>query len=165
MTPLRLDEIVRICLLKDTDDRWQAVRDVGRQVQGIIEGGSSASVGTPTSIVVAPRLRVWQRPVPLVLAAVAFVAMVLAAWMRPAANPPEVMRFTLHTPELSYVGSRESLAISPDGTRVVIEPMSLVGSSSAPLTNRQGFPWMQRSATTAPSFRRTVDGLLSSMGR
>ena len=34
MTPARLDEIVKTCLAKDPDERWQSAGDVGRQVQG-----------------------------------------------------------------------------------------------------------------------------------
>ena len=37
VTPARLNEIVRTCLLaKDPDERWQGAGDVGRQVKGIV---------------------------------------------------------------------------------------------------------------------------------
>ena len=43
VTPERLDEIVKTCLAKDPDDRWQSARDLGREVQGIRESGSESN--------------------------------------------------------------------------------------------------------------------------
>ncbi len=52
MTPPALDRVVKTCLAKDPDDRWQSARDVSLQLQSIADGGSQ--VGFPATLV-APR--------------------------------------------------------------------------------------------------------------
>jgi serine/threonine protein kinase len=41
--PPALDRLVRTCLAKDPDERWQTAHDVMLQMRGMLEGGSSAS--------------------------------------------------------------------------------------------------------------------------
>lgn len=43
------DRVVRTCLAKDPEDRWQSSRDVGRELQWVIEGGSQ-----PQKLVLGP---------------------------------------------------------------------------------------------------------------
>ena len=45
MTPPALDRVVKTCLAKDPDDRWQSAHDVKLQLQSIADGGSQ--VGFP----------------------------------------------------------------------------------------------------------------------
>src|SRR2546427_491879 len=52
MTPPALDRLVKTCLAKDPDERWQSAHDVAAQLRAIAEGGSS--VGAP-AVVVAKR--------------------------------------------------------------------------------------------------------------
>jgi serine/threonine-protein kinase len=48
MTPPALDRVVKRCLAKDPDDRWQTTRDLEVQLKWIVEGGSQvASVPSP----------------------------------------------------------------------------------------------------------------------
>src|SRR6266487_3536315 len=47
MTPPALDRVVKTCLAKDPDDRWQTAHDVMLQLQWIAEGGSQAGVAAP----------------------------------------------------------------------------------------------------------------------
>jgi Tol biopolymer transport system component/predicted Ser/Thr protein kinase len=44
MTPPAFDHVVRTCLEKDPDDRWQSARDVGNQLTWIATAGSEAGV-------------------------------------------------------------------------------------------------------------------------
>src|SRR6202795_1321626 len=46
MTPPALDRVVKRCLAKDRDDRWQSARDVTDELKWIAEGDSGASVPT-----------------------------------------------------------------------------------------------------------------------
>src|SRR5437867_7783347 len=47
MTPPALDPVVKTCLAKDPDDRWQTAHDVMLQLKWIAEGGSQAGVPAP----------------------------------------------------------------------------------------------------------------------
>src|SRR5882672_4150396 len=47
MTPRALDRVVKTCLAKDADDRWQSGGDLTRELKWIAEGGSQAGVPAP----------------------------------------------------------------------------------------------------------------------
>jgi len=49
MSPPALDRVVRTCMAKDPDDRWQTAHDVKLQLQWIAEGGSQAGVPAPVA--------------------------------------------------------------------------------------------------------------------
>ena len=95
-------------------------------VIGLVTEGSQPSVTAPTSVPAAPRLRVWQRPVPrVVVAGTLVVAAGIAVWsMMPArpAPPRPLEQFVIATPSdgaLRTGGVHPEVAISPDGTRIV----------------------------------------------
>ena len=46
MTPLALDRVVKKCLAKDPEERWQSASDVADELKWIAEGGSQASLLT-----------------------------------------------------------------------------------------------------------------------
>src|SRR5712691_2594134 len=48
MTPPALDRVVKKCLRKDTDERWQSARDVTDELKWIAEGGSQVTLA-PTA--------------------------------------------------------------------------------------------------------------------
>ena len=54
MTPPALDRVVKRCLVKDPDDRWQSARDLEQELKWIADGGAqigaaafSGSAGAP----------------------------------------------------------------------------------------------------------------------
>src|SRR6266853_482971 len=49
MSPPALDRVVKVCLAKDPDERWQTAHDVKLQLQWIAEGGSQAGIPAPVS--------------------------------------------------------------------------------------------------------------------
>ncbi len=49
MTPPALDRVVKRCLAKDADDRWQAARDLEEELKWIAESGSHAGTSVPTA--------------------------------------------------------------------------------------------------------------------
>jgi eukaryotic-like serine/threonine-protein kinase len=49
MSPPALDRVVKTCLAKDPDERFQSVHDVKLQLKWIAEGGSQAGVPTPVA--------------------------------------------------------------------------------------------------------------------
>jgi eukaryotic-like serine/threonine-protein kinase len=120
LTPPALDRVVRTCLAKHPDDRFQTAHDVALQLKWIRDGGSAA--GLPAPVVAARRHREW------FLFAVAALAVGLlgaaAAWIlkpAPAAPPHVVTRFTNLLPagQRFTRSGRRVLDISPDGTTIV----------------------------------------------
>ncbi len=47
MTPPALDRVVKTCLAKDPEERWQTAHDIGVQLRWIMEGRSRADVAAP----------------------------------------------------------------------------------------------------------------------
>jgi len=118
MTPPALGRIVRTCLAKNPDDRFQTAHDLGLHLEWIEEGGSAAGLPAP---VVAERRRRGRLVTAGVAASVAIVAAALAWWLKPAPEATNVIaRFGVPLPEgqnFTRTG-RRFVAISPDGTRI-----------------------------------------------
>src|SRR4051812_1449373 len=118
LTPPTLERVVRICLAKDPDERFQSVHDLRVQLEWIAEGGSQAGVPAP----VVHRRKNRER-LAWALAAVLLVALAAAGYSlyRYATAPVHVLKAALVPPEkLNFVASGQSTtpAPSPDGTRV-----------------------------------------------
>jgi eukaryotic-like serine/threonine-protein kinase len=119
MTPPALDRVVRTCLAKDPEDRFQTAHDAKLQLQWIAEGGSQA--GAPA--VVTARRKSRER-VAWIVAAAGFVAAALFAYgyvRRSPADARLVRSSVLPPPKVTFnlAGSDAgSLTISPDGRRV-----------------------------------------------
>ena len=118
--PASLRTLLRRCLEKDPRQRMRDIGDVRLAMKGAFETTASA----PAEPVVAPALRAWQRPVPLVLAAVALVAITgIAVWgLKPQTFSRPLVRFAITPPAPESLGISQSvvdLAISPDGTHIV----------------------------------------------
>ena len=47
MTPPAFDRVVRTCLAKDADDRWQTAHDAMLELKWVAEGGSAAGLPAP----------------------------------------------------------------------------------------------------------------------
>jgi len=111
--------VVRVCLAKDPDERWQSAHDLLAELKWIAEGGSQAGVTAP----VAAQRRWRERlAIGIVGVAVGAAVAVMAVRLLPRERPPRpVARFALTLPPGSpLAGSdRPLLALSPDGTRLV----------------------------------------------
>ncbi len=111
--PPALDRLIRRCLLKDPEQRWQTARDLASELQWIVEAGAPAPA--PAAIPVPTRLReklFW--PV-TAIAVVALLAFALSQFRRPP-EPAEAIRFVISPPEkASFTGFP---SVSPDGRRV-----------------------------------------------
>jgi Tol biopolymer transport system component len=121
MSPPPLDRLVRTCLAKDPNERWQSAHDVELQLRGIAETSGSGVVAAGTAA--APPRRGRTAWLPWAIVALA-VASALAAWLRRSpstAAAPETIRFAVPPPpETTYGGFGEGVAIqlSPDGRRL-----------------------------------------------
>ena len=102
MTPPAFERLVKACLAKDPDDRWQTAHDVKLQLKQISEGGSQI---TSSAAVVAPRKRT-SKPSWIVAAVWAVVAGLALFFLyqakqqqlpvlRVEINPPDKMQFNL----------------------------------------------------------------------
>ena len=116
LTPPALDYIVRMCLMKDPDRRWQSAQDVKLQLQSIATGGLPETLSSAT-----PRGRLREH---LWMAAAAVSLLVAGlAWLlrAPSATPASVTRFQVLAPENTIFASLiagGSIRLSPDGHRL-----------------------------------------------
>jgi Tol biopolymer transport system component/predicted Ser/Thr protein kinase len=121
MTPPALDRVVKKCLAKEPEKRWQAASDVCDELKWIAEGGSQVALAP----MVAPKgiRALGRRALILGLGALLLVAAIasLATWnLKPAQIRP-VSRFTISLPpgqKLAGLENGPALALSPDGTRL-----------------------------------------------
>ncbi len=119
MSPPALDRVVRTCLAKDPDDRWQTARDVGLQLQGIRDDRSASQ----PAVLPAPGRRRRTALLPWLLAAGSLVLAVFGWTHRP---PPgqglPVLRTYLPPPpnaNFHTLGANVGgVALSPDGRRI-----------------------------------------------
>jgi Tol biopolymer transport system component len=146
MTPPAFDRVVKTCLAKDPDDRFQTAHDVKLQLQWIAEGGSAAGVAAPVAARRKSREKLAWALVP-VAALAAAAATVLVIRLR--SEPPRVIQSSLLPPEKSsFAFEFGPMALSPDGRRVAfvatssginmlwVQPLS--GVSAQPLAGTDG---------------------------
>ena len=126
MTPPALDRVVKKCLRKDRDDRWQCARDVTDELKWITESGSDAGASVQTPAVKGIRA-LGRRGLILALGAFLLATTIigLAVWnLRPSPTDPHktVSRFTITLPpgqQLAGLENGPAVALSPDGTHLV----------------------------------------------
>jgi Tol biopolymer transport system component/predicted Ser/Thr protein kinase len=116
MAPPALDRLVRTCLAKDAEDRWQSARDVRNELVWIAQAGSQAGVAAP----VAARRKSRERLAWLFAAAAGVAALaVAAAYLRLAFVPLRVLQASILPPEkstFSFAGDNAGPpTLSPDG--------------------------------------------------
>jgi serine/threonine-protein kinase len=119
MTPPALNRVVKKCLAKEPEKRWQAASDVCDELKWIAD---EASLRTTTSAApVASGRKNWLKMALWAGAAVAAcIVDGLAVWSLKPVAPKPVMRFTMSLPPGQRLDiTRSAIAISPDGTRLV----------------------------------------------
>jgi Tol biopolymer transport system component len=123
MSPPALDRVVKTCLAKDPEDRWQSAGDVGKELKWVSEG-SAAGVAPVVSV-----RRRRREALAWGLAAVAAVAAALALlFHRPAPVLGEPLRFSIMpTAGQSFLGAP---LLSPDARRVLLWVQDAGGRTS-----------------------------------
>jgi Tol biopolymer transport system component len=119
MTPPALDHVVRRCLAKEPDDRWQSAADVASELKWVAEAGSQA--GAPAAVVSRRKSR--ERLASLVATAAAFAALFFgAAFFRGTRETTPAVRASILPPEkahFSFAGDNAGpVAVSPDGRKI-----------------------------------------------
>ena len=133
MSPSGLDRLVKVCLAKDPDARWQTAHDVGLQLQTLTDTGPASSAGVDA----APSRR-RSRWVPWAIAAAA-LALATFALLRARGvvpSPARAVQFPLLPPgNRAFFSTFETTetAVSPDGTQI-----AFVSSPYAASAGRRG---------------------------
>ncbi|MGC1436284.1 MAG: protein kinase, partial [Terriglobales bacterium] len=137
MVPVSLDEVVKLCLAKDPEQRWQTAHDVTLQLKRIAE------LGSQTGTVAAPARR--RRSRERVLWALALLSLALVAiatwWARPAAKAYPI-RFELnpvesgtYNPVISPSGRQIAFLVLHSGSsQIWVRPMDSLQARAVPGT-------------------------------
>ena len=149
--PPALGRVIRTCLAKNPDDRFQTAHDVALQLQWILEGGSQVGVPAPAPVASPGRQRAW---LPWSVAAVATMAAALlgALPFLKTAAPRRMVRFEVANPDgVINVGAPR---LSPDGrylafnatdgtgnTRIWVRQMSSLAAEPLTGTEAAGRPF------------------------
>jgi eukaryotic-like serine/threonine-protein kinase len=126
LAPRELEQVVKGCLAKDPDDRWQSAHDVARQLKWISESGSHQGMAAYPG---AGKTRRTRGLAALAVAGWALLALALLVggwlWHRP--EPASTVIAEIRGPEgYAVVGvlGGNRVAISPDGKAVVFAAIS-----------------------------------------
>jgi eukaryotic-like serine/threonine-protein kinase len=113
-----LDRLVRKCLAKSPDDRWQSAGDLLSELEWITESGSNA--GIPAPVVAKRRNRERLAWLAAAIAAVLLVGSLLwiAARLRKEPAPAAEVRFQIPAPDKLNFFYYSVPAVSPDGERI-----------------------------------------------
>jgi Tol biopolymer transport system component len=140
LTPPLLDHVVRRCLAKEPDERWQSAADLARELAWV--AGSNAAIDTRPARAEQRRVRIFgSLRVAWLAAALALVlALGLVAYMATRSPAPEsdVTRFTYPLPTGTTLASLttrggnavtvSALAISRDGRRIAFVAQDAAGT-------------------------------------
>jgi eukaryotic-like serine/threonine-protein kinase len=110
LTPRSLERVVRKCLAKNPDNRWQSAGDLCDELKWIA-GGTSAET-TPLAGRPRNRTRVYAWATAASLLLTAALVTLAFAFGRPPPTVPEEIRFEVVTPNIT---NPRQITISPDG--------------------------------------------------
>ncbi len=138
MTPPALDRVVKKCLAKEPESRWQAASDVCDELKWIAESGSQT--GLPAPVAATRKSPLGDARLAWILAAVFFLAVLALgyfAFSRPAPQQAHAVRFTLFPPEkwslagtgAVTTGATAPVIISPDGQQIAFVAVSEEGKT------------------------------------
>jgi Tol biopolymer transport system component/predicted Ser/Thr protein kinase len=138
MTPPAFDRVVKTCLAKDPEDRWQTAHDVMLELKWVAEGGSAAGLPAP----VVPKRKttewIWMGATALLAIAVAVLAV---RSVRAPTRERGPIRLTLVAPANAPYESVRSMAASPDGRQIAFVGQTAEGKRSL---------WVRGLAALAP---------------
>jgi len=117
LTPPALEHVIRKCLAKDRDDRWQSAHDIAEELKWISEAGSQAGVAAPFTLKRKSRERLaWALAAALLLSTAGFALL----WRRATSEPLRRMETSILPPaQERFDFGFNNAVISPDGRRVV----------------------------------------------
>jgi serine/threonine protein kinase len=132
-TPDSLDRVVKLCLAKDPDERWQSAGDLARELRWIASGGTQPTSASPPPVAA-------QRPghgrlgwIVAVVASIAAVAAFAMRGMRPPSAAPHatLRRFSIGSPDnATLLADGVHARLSPDGRTLAFSAASSTGTVS-----------------------------------
>ncbi len=125
MTPPMLEHIVKKCLAKDPDNRWQSASDLKSELQWVLDIGSTAGMPAP---VAESRRRNARLGWILAGLLAALLAVFSIFHFRTAPPPAAVVRFEIPPPEGTSWSGIDFPNVSPDGSRIVFSATGRDGS-------------------------------------
>jgi eukaryotic-like serine/threonine-protein kinase len=108
IAPPALDRVLKVCLAKDPDERWQTARDLKRELEWIASGsGDTIASSAPSRL----------SKIAVVAAAIFALAAIAIAFVhfRETPEPRPLVRFTVSPPADAIRPYLDGFAISPDG--------------------------------------------------
>lgn len=134
LTPPALEHVVRRCLAKSPDDRWQSAADIASELQWISEAGMEA---VPIRRTGRMNVRRFLWPAGALLAGILLGA---AAWSlrAPSSAQPAITHFDVAAPDAMRIelGNRRSFAIAPDESSIVFNARTVPDAESMLLLRR-----------------------------
>jgi serine/threonine protein kinase len=142
LTPPALERVVKTCMAKDPDTRWQSAQDLKLQLEWIAEGGSQAGLPAPVAARRRSREKIaWTLVALLTVAAVVFGI----GFLKRAPKSPPRVSFAINPPPGLVFPDMMEFAVSPDGRQVAFIPSD-------------GQIWMQRLDEFVPRKLPGTDG-------
>jgi eukaryotic-like serine/threonine-protein kinase len=136
MLPPALDRVVKRCLAKDPDERWQSAQDLREELKWVTDAGSQAGVPAPVVAKRRSRERLLVGAVAglavLLVAALVSLALATGVFQRPK---PQVgaVRFVIPPPEgytIAGATFTQQMAVSPDGRMIAFVAADSKGNGS-----------------------------------
>ena len=150
MTPPALDHVVRKCLEKDPEDRWQSAHDVASELRWISEGASQAGVAAAGGLKHRTRERLaWALAGLAALAAIVMMALLLSR-REPERKPIES---AIMLPPAARIALSDGLELSPDGENAVFVLTDLRGGRNTLWLRPLASTTLQRLAGTDGAVR------------
>ena len=159
LTPPALDRVVKKCLAKEPERRWQDASDLCDELKWIAEESGPKIFPSATPVARARIGRRWLAASALICVFAAAIAAVVVWVVKPTAPRP-VTRFVMSLPPGQRLDLGRPIAISPDGTRLVYAagPSNITTQLYIRAMDGQLARFREQKAATAPSFLLTANG-------
>ncbi|HEY5610414.1 MAG TPA: protein kinase [Thermoanaerobaculia bacterium] len=125
LAPSALEHVIKKCLSKEPDDRWQSAHDIAEELKWISEAGSQA--GVTASPRLRRRARLWTVVAVLALIVAASLATILFQYARRQRSATYFTEFPPPGTTFSWQGN--AFAVSPDGKRIAFVTDAETGPS------------------------------------
>jgi serine/threonine protein kinase/Tol biopolymer transport system component len=127
MSPAALDRVVKTCLAKDPEDRWQSAADIKRELRWIGEGSQSGIAAVAAPKPSSRRRLPWGLAAVFALVSLVSVPLALLHLRRDRAESG-VLRLSVLPPEGAVLTG--GFAVSPDGRQLAIAATDAAGATA-----------------------------------
>jgi serine/threonine protein kinase len=158
--PVAFRRLIKTCLAKDPEERWQTAHDVGLQLRGIAEGGPEPkAIAKPTtSAKKGSTWPAWTLATVALLMGLGFGLALRRSYFEKRSVDTSLIRFEVYPPEKStfdFAGFASApVAVSPDGrmlafggrtpegkTQLWVRPLDNLAAQALPETDGASYPF------------------------